>query len=189
MGRLADVLTLVEDVTIRRASPGDGEGLARIWLENARYYVDLAPDDFRLPRANGLAEFLEPSPEGESAARVFLVAEVDGELAGYGVARLVPPHEHADRQYVPYHGETRVSIDALGVGDAFQRRGIATRLVEELEKWGREHRATLAATDTYVDSPSSVPFWQDRMGYRPRSVVMWKRLGPARGDGPGRRSQ
>jgi GNAT superfamily N-acetyltransferase len=175
VGRLADVLTLVENVTIRRARPGDGEGLARIWLENARYYVGLFPDDFQLPRADGLAEFLDPSPESEPT-RVFLVAEADGKLAGYGVATLVAPHEHADRQYVPYHGETRLSIDALGVGDAYQRRGLATRLVEELEEWGRLRGATLAATDTYVHSPSSVPFWQERMGYRPRSVVMWKRL-------------
>lgn len=164
------------DMTIRRARPGDGEGLARIWLENARYYVDLAPDDFQLPREEGLAAFFEPTPESDADARLFLVAEVDGELAGYAVGSVTPPHEHADRQYVPYHTETRLYIDALGVGDAYQRRGIATRLVEELEAWGRQQGATLSATDTYVDSPLSIPFWQERMGYRPRSVVMWKRL-------------
>ncbi len=177
MGRGACVLTLVENATIRRAEPGDGEGLARIWMENARYYVGLAPDDFQLPEAEGLADFLEPSPESESDARAFLVAEVDGNVAGYAVGRLTPPHEAADRQYIPYHGETRIYIDALGVGDEYQRRGLATRLVEELEEWGRQRGATLAATDTYVGSPLSVPFWQERMGYRPRSVVMWKRLG------------
>ena len=48
--------------------------------------------------------------------------------------------------------------------------------IEELERWGREHGATLASTDTYIHSPLSVPFWQERMGYRPRSLVMWKRL-------------
>ena len=177
MGGRARVLTPVEDVTVRRARPGDGEGLARIWLENARYYVDLAPDDFQLPRADGLARFLDPSPESESDTRAFLVAEVDGEVAGYAVATLLPPHASAERQYVPYVGETRISIDALGVGDAYERRGVATRLVDELERWGRERGVTLASTDTYVDSPLSVPFWQERMGYRPRSVVMWKRLG------------
>lgn len=166
----------MEDVSIRHARPGDGEGLARIWLENARYYVELAPGDFQLPRADGLAQFLDPAPESDSDARAFLVAEVDGEVAGYAVGTLVPPHESADRQYVPYLGETRISVDALGVGDAYQRRGIATRLVEQLEAWGRQRGATLASTDTYVDSPLSVPFWQERMGYRPRSVVMWRRL-------------
>ena len=179
MGTGTCLLTPVENVTIRRARPGDGEGLARIWLENARYYVDLAPDDFQLPRAEGLADFFDPSPEHESGARVFLVAEVEGEVAGYAVATVTPAHQSADRQYVPYHGETRISIDALGVGDAYQRRGIATRLVDELERWGRAQGATLASTDTYVDSPLSIPFWQERLGYRPRSVVMWKRL---RGD-------
>jgi GNAT superfamily N-acetyltransferase len=171
------MLSPLDEISIREARPGDGEGLARIWTENAQYYLGLAPDDFQLPQAEGLAEFLDPNPESESDARVFLVAEVDGELAGYGVASLTPPLESANRQYVPYHAETRMYIDALGVGDEHQRRGLATRLVEELEQWGRERGATLAATDTYVESPLSVPFWQERMGYRPRSVVMWKRLG------------
>jgi hypothetical protein len=30
---------------IRAARPGDGQALARIWLENARYYVDRFPDE------------------------------------------------------------------------------------------------------------------------------------------------
>ncbi len=169
--------SLVDEVQIREARPGDGEGLARIWMENAQYYFGLAPDDFQLPQAEGLAAFLEPPRESKSDARIFLVAEVDGELAGYAVATLTPPLESANRQYVPYHAETRLYIDALRVGDAYQRRGVATRLVEELEEWGRKRGATLAATDTYVDSPLSVPFWQERMGYQPRSIVMWKRLG------------
>ena len=167
------------EVQIRAARPGDGAGLARIWMENARYYLGLAPDDFQLPQEEGLAEFLDPLPDGESEAQVFLVAELDGELAGFGVATLTPPLESAERQYVPYLAERRIYIDALGVGDAYQRRGVATRLVEELERWGRERGATLAGTDTYFASPLSVPFWQERMGYRPRSIVMWKRLGEA----------
>jgi GNAT superfamily N-acetyltransferase len=163
-------------VTIRKARPGDGEGLARIWMENARFYIRIAPDDFQLPDEEGLAEFLDPRPDG-AETRIFLVAELDGELGGYAVATLTPPLESASRQYVPQHSETRIHIDALGVADAFQRRGLATRLVQELESWGRERGATLASTDTYADSPVSVPFWQERMGYRPRSLVMWKRLG------------
>jgi GNAT superfamily N-acetyltransferase len=171
-----DVTKKRPSVTIRAASPGDGEGLARIWMENARYYLRIAPDDFRLPEEEGLAEFLDPLPAGASDRRAFIVAEIDGELGGYAVATLTRPLESASRQYVPQHSETLIHIDALGVGDAHQRRGVATRLVQELESWGRERGATLAFTDTYVDSPVSVPFWQERMGYQPRSLVMWKRL-------------
>jgi GNAT superfamily N-acetyltransferase len=166
----------VDDATIRPIRAGDGEGVARIWMENARYYVELAPDDFKLPDAEGLSEMFEPAPDHESEMRLFLVAEVVSEIAGYVAATLAAPHERAGAQYLPQLAETRVYIDALGVSDAYQRRGLASRLVEAVEAWGRERGATLAATDTYVDSPLSVPFWQERMGYRPRSVVMWKRL-------------
>ena len=152
-------------------------------MENARYYVDLAPDDFQLPEAEGLAECFEPDRDDESANRVFLVADVEGEIAGYVTATLTPPLESAARQYVPYLAETRISIDALGIGTAYQRRGVASRLVEAVEEWGHDRGATQAATDTYVDSPLSIPFWQERMGYRPRSVVMWKRLDPKTGSG------
>ena len=43
-------------VEVRAARPGDGAGLARIWLENARYYVERFPEDFREPEEPGLGE-------------------------------------------------------------------------------------------------------------------------------------
>jgi hypothetical protein len=46
-------------VEVRAARPGDGAGLARVWLENASYYVRLFPDDFRMPNQVGLVESFE----------------------------------------------------------------------------------------------------------------------------------
>jgi hypothetical protein len=34
----------------------------------------------------------------------------------------------------------------------------------------------VAVTDTYLDSPLSIPFWERRMGYRRRSVNLVKPL-------------
>lgn len=36
-------------ITVRAARPGDGPAIAQIHLQAARYYVGLAPDDFRIP--------------------------------------------------------------------------------------------------------------------------------------------
>ena len=43
-------------VQIRPARPGDGEGLARVWLSAGAYYADLDPAHFQVPSADGLAE-------------------------------------------------------------------------------------------------------------------------------------
>jgi hypothetical protein len=41
-------------VDVRAARPGDGEGLVRIWMENAAYYVERFPAHFRVPNDEGL---------------------------------------------------------------------------------------------------------------------------------------
>ncbi len=46
-------------VEIRAALPGDGPGLAQIWLDNAHYYVRLFPADFREPDETGLVDWFE----------------------------------------------------------------------------------------------------------------------------------
>jgi hypothetical protein len=48
------------EIIVRPERPGDGEGLARVWLDNARYHAELAPDLFRVPDEDGLAEWMEP---------------------------------------------------------------------------------------------------------------------------------
>ena len=105
-----------------------------------------------------------------------LVAEVDGELAGYLEAQLQPPLESARWQSGPDLAQTRLFLNAVGTAPEFQRRGVATRLVEAAEAWGREHGATVAVCDTWLESPFSVPFWTERMGYERRAVILRKRL-------------
>ena len=67
-------------------------------------------------------------------------------------------------------------VNAVLTATAFRRRGVATRLVERAEEWGREQGADVALLDTWADSPVSVPFWERRMGYGRRSIVFRKRL-------------
>jgi len=63
--------------TIRDARPGDGEALAGIWLDNARYDIELFPEDFVLPRREGLVEWTEASlARPRDPAKLHLVAAV-----------------------------------------------------------------------------------------------------------------
>jgi hypothetical protein len=66
-------------VEVRVARPGDGGALAMVWLDNARYYVDLFPGDFRMPDEAGLGEWFEVQlgkPRG--GGELHLVAVVFG---------------------------------------------------------------------------------------------------------------
>ena len=162
---------------IRAARPGDGPGLARIWLDNAHYYVTLFPNDFREPDHAGLSEWFDtllarPHDDFE----LHLVAVVDGVIAAFISARLTEPDEDAARQMLADHPHLRVHVEALGTADEYQRRGLATLLVDAVEGWARERGARVISAETYLDSPVSIPFWESRMGYRRRSVKLMKRL-------------
>jgi GNAT superfamily N-acetyltransferase len=164
-------------VEVRAARPGDGAGLAQVWLENARYYVDLFPDDFRMPEQVGLVESFEARlGRPQSTSELRLVAVVDGVVAAFVNARLTEPDEGATREMLADRPYRRVHVEALGTADAFQRQGLATQLVEAVETWAREQGARIISAGTFLESPVAIPFWEQRMGYRRRSVILAKRL-------------
>lgn len=164
-------------VEVRAARPGDGAGLARVWLDNARYYIRLFPDDFRLPDEAGLDEWFEAQlAQPRDGSELHLVAVVDGSVAAFAYARLTEPDEDASRQMLAESPLRRVHVEALGTADAYQRRGLATSLVEAVEAWAHGQGARAISAETHLQSPLSIPFWEQRMGYRRRSVKLTKRL-------------
>jgi GNAT superfamily N-acetyltransferase len=70
----------------------------------------------------------------------------------------------------------RLFINAVGTLQTYWRRGVATRLVETAERWGKERGAVVSICDTYLGSPVSIPFWEGRMGYKRRAVILRKPL-------------
>jgi GNAT superfamily N-acetyltransferase len=112
--------------------------------------------------------------EGHDALQ--LVALAGDEIVGWLAARIEPPVANAAAQLTREPGWTRLVVDALIVHLDHWRAGAGTALLEAAEDWGREQGATVARLDTSVDSPVSVPFYEERMGYERRSVVFQKRL-------------
>jgi GNAT superfamily N-acetyltransferase len=165
------------DVVVRRFQQGDGLGISRISLENGAYYARIAPEHFKQPDEEGLAELVEGDSDWrEDESNLALVAEVDGEVAGYLEASLQEPMETARWQSQRDLSSTRLFINYVGTADAHKRMGVATRLVEVAEEWGRSRGAVAAVCDTYVESPLSVPFWEERMGYSRRAIIFRKPL-------------
>jgi GNAT superfamily N-acetyltransferase len=167
-------------IVVREFRSGDGHALARMSQENSRYYTSLAPDYFKTPDEEGFADFIESDEEWRSSLdNLALVAEADGKVAGYLEASVQPPLDTARWQGQRDLAEIRLYINYVGTLDAYKRKGVATRLVEEAEAWGRSKGATVALCDTYIDSPLSVPFWEQRMGYKRRSIRLRKPLEPS----------
>jgi GNAT superfamily N-acetyltransferase len=163
-------------MTVRRSRPGDGEAIARIHRDMTAYYTDLAPHHFQMPMLDGFAHEVDAELGNPDDRVLHLVAELNGEVVGALVARLLTPDEGAERQIAPDLGETRLRIDYLATDEAHRRHGVGTRLVQAAEAWGRDGGATVVETWTYHRSPLSVPFWEQRMGYEKRSVNLRKRL-------------
>ena len=163
-------------VQIRPPRPGDGQGMARVWLSAGAYYADLDPAHFQVPSTEGLAESFEADigPGGEDALR--LVAELDGLVAGWLTARIERPSARAAYQLVRELGWTRLFVDAVMVDQALWRQGIGTALLEAAESWGRDRGADVVRLNTYPGSAVSVPFYERHMGYQQRSILFQKPL-------------
>jgi GNAT superfamily N-acetyltransferase len=151
--------------------------MARIWVEVGRYYAERDPALFQVPSEEGLAERFDRNIEEERAEDSFqLVAEDERLILGMIAARIVEPVGNPEMQLVQYFGQRHAVIDLLIVDRAHWREGIGTRLMREAEQWGRDRGAELARLDTFADSPVSIPFYEDHLGYRRRSVIFEKPL-------------
>jgi GNAT superfamily N-acetyltransferase len=168
---MADViLRPMADVILRAPRAGDGDGLARSWLDAGADYVTLNPDLFQIPQADGLAQRLDEwllNIASEDAHA--LVAEKDEQVVGFITAAVERPVENAAGQLLRDLGRVRVVIHALVVQEAHRWQGIGTRLMEAAEEW-------IVLLDTYVGSPLSVPFYEQRMGYSRRALRFRKTL-------------
>ena len=167
----------VAQVTVRGFRPGDAAGIVCISRENGAYYQRIAPDVFKTPDEEGFVEFLEADADWrEQPTNLALVAEVSGEVAGYLEASIQEPLDSARWQSQRDLGKRRLFISYVGTADRFKRQGVATRLVQAAEDWGRARGAVVAVCETFIGSDLSVPFWEKRMGYRRQAIIFRKAL-------------
>ncbi len=157
------------NVFLRTPHAGDGDGLARCWLDAGTYYAAVNPDLFQVPEADS-RELEEWLLHKTSEDTFVVVAEGDDQVVGFAVAVLQHPSPAAAKNFVRELSQTRVVVDILVVQTAYRRHGIGTRLMEAVEDWARAKEASGMLIDTYIESELSVPFYERRMGYKRRAV-------------------
>ena len=163
-----------DEVEIRVARGGDGDALAACWIEFGRYYAELDPLRFRVPNADGLAEWFEDridQPHG-----LWLVGRSRGTRLrvrrGRGVAGSGPSRPAADEGAGGAGPEGELALRCRvrarpGRGQVADGGGGGL---------GQDEGATSAAVVAIADSPSAVPFYTGGLGYRPNTLGFWKEL-------------
>ena len=162
------------EIVVRRATREDAPSLAALSNESSAYYARLAPELFAEGDLDGFAEWIAAEWD-DGPGTLALVAEVACDVAGYLEAVIQEPEER--RRFFgarDFRGRRLFVNGADGGGPPPPRR--RELLVEKAEAWGREQGASVVLLDTWAESPVSVPFWERRMGYGRRSVVLRKTL-------------
>lgn len=165
-------------VLVRRAAAGDGAARARLWTDSARFFVGIDPETAQEPEPHGLVEWHEGLYErfADDPTVLMLVAEVDGEVVGAVTARTFDPVPSAGWQVMRDLGQRRVHVDALTVAGSARRAGVGTALMTAVERWAVEQGAVAVTLETGVRNPTSVPFYEERMGYTRQEIVFRKPL-------------
>jgi len=151
---------LPTEPTVRPARRDDAASLTRMHGDFGHLYAELAPAGFHVPDDDGLVEYRAANVDRDPST-LWLVAELGGGVVGVLYARLTPPYPAARRELDPALAGSKLQIDYLVTDERHRRRGIG---------------ATVATTATYAESPLSAPFWQERIGYRTRSLLLVRPL-------------
>ena len=167
------------EVDVRAVREGDGGDLVETWDDGRSFYASLDADIFQAPDPDNPGDadaFVESLREADAQPHRFArVAEVEGRVVGYIVARLDEPMPDTSEQLMRDLGRLRGYVEALGVHRSVWRHGVGTALMQAAEEWARAEGAVVLKTDTSLGSPVSVPFYE-ALGYDRQAVTFRKVL-------------
>lgn len=131
----------MQEVAIRLARPADRDALTRMRCA-------LWPDGSRDEHARELDAIFRGEGFG-TYPYVILVAEADGQLAGFAEVSLRSRADGCDPARAAGY------LEGWFVGESWRRRGIGSRLVGAAEDWARAQGCAEFASDTWIDNAES----------------------------------
>ena len=165
----------MDGLVVRQARPGDGKGLADLHLDTAASLRLLDPSRFKLPDADGMADWIDGDLATVGRDWCCFVAVEEGRIVGQVEAKLYAPLDSARYQTMIELANVRGEINSLGVLSSHRRRGIGQALMAAAEEWLKARGARVVTLDTFLRSQESVPFYQS-IGYERVSVIFERDL-------------
>ena len=158
-----------EGVTIRPATHADTQALARLNASIQAFHADALPSFFKQPTdltfpPGRFAELLD-NPD-----TVILLAEVDGEPAGYLYADTSPAMETSST-----YSLERVWIHHIGVEPAYQRQGAGMALIEAARQLARARAISTIALATWWFNDRAIRFFEGQ-GFETYNYRMWMKV-------------
>jgi GNAT superfamily N-acetyltransferase len=161
------------NVTVREATVDDAEGAAAVYVASAEHHHDLDPSFYRVPTMDAVVvRYRERLPESGDDS-VLLVAEVDGQIVGTCLVRLLPHPSEASM----LHPRLGAEIDVAVLAD-YRGRGVGQALMTHGENWASERGARLMILNAHVGNVDAVRFYTERLSYQRVGLVLSKELEP-----------
>lgn len=160
--------------SIREVRAGDGSACASLWTSFGKALAERMPDRFRVPDAEGLAEWFEGQIASTGPGVLRALAEVDGRPAGLAHAILRLPHEPPGPALLIDSLAPRVVLEDIVVSEDLRSRGVGSTLVGHVEAWGRSHGARMMMLNSDVDGPLRA--FYERLGFTISAAVYAKPL-------------
>ncbi len=157
-----------KDVRIREATLDDRAAIGRLWQELMEFHQPY-DERFRHMKPEALDIWLEHLDECmANDDHTILVAEADGELVAFAMAR---PGEDPPVFDVPPH----VFVTNFLVTTQWRRRGLGQRLFEAIAERARTQGFREVRLSVAAENPISNAFWRG-LGFEPHAVHMRKEL-------------
>lgn len=139
-------------------------------------FTSFDPEFFQLPDPDGLEDWFEQLIARPRDGRLWLVAELRGDVAGSLGATLREPTASGNRQVLRDFSRRTAHIDSLGVAEPFRRRGIGQALMAAAERWAKDSGAEVISLETELANQTSMPLYERTMRYRRQSMTFRKTL-------------
>ena len=124
-----------EAVSVRPATEADIGALAELNAVVQQMHHDVAPEWFKPPEIAAIAGYFREALSAD-ALRTF-VAEVDGAVRGYALARL-----HRRPENALTYGGLVLELDQISVEPAYRGRGLGRELIQQVRSFASDVGAT-----------------------------------------------